>query len=73
MEYYARFSVINERYGFMGVEDETFEADDMEELKECFKEYYDTHDTKIITHFLDELEDEEGNEIDREPFLVIEG
>lgn len=72
MEYYATFSVIDDRYGFMGVEEACFDAEDMEELREQFKEFYDTHDTKIIYYLLDSIQDEEGNDIDEEPFIRIE-
>lgn len=63
MEYYARFSVIKEGYGLMGIKDETFEAEDLNELKTQINEFYEENDTKKVTHLLDELEDENGKEI----------
>lgn len=66
MEYYARFSVIQDGYGLMGIHDETFEADSIEELAEELQEFYIENETNTIMYMLDEIEDEEGNEIDKD-------
>ena len=63
MTYLARFSVIDDRYGLMGVEDTEFEAGDLEELHEQITEFHDTHDTKIIYYMLDDLEEEDGTDV----------
>lgn len=63
MTYYARFSVIKEGYGLMGVEDHEFEADDLEDLKTQLDEFYEEKETKTVTYLLDELEDENGNDV----------
>lgn len=64
MEYYATFSIIRDGLGLMGVRDETFEAEDLADLKAQINEFYEENDTKKTTHLLDEIYDENGNEID---------
>lgn len=63
MEYYATFSIIRNGLGLMGVRDETFEAEDLADLKAQINEFYKENDTKKTTHLLDEIYDENGNEI----------
>ena len=63
MTYYARFSIIKEGYGLMGVEDHEFEAEDIDDLRTQLNEFYEEKETKKIDYLLDELEDEEGNDI----------
>ena len=67
MTYYARFSIIKDNYGLMGVEDKTFEnIESLEELKEEINGFYKEKETKTVIYLLDELEDENGNEINIE-------
>lgn len=63
MEYYATFSIIRDGLGLMGVRDETFEAEDLADLKAQINEFYEENDTKKTTHLLDEICDENGEEI----------
>lgn len=70
MEYYATFTELIDD-AVWGVKEVDFKADSIEELKEQFKEFYENNETKRLTYLLDELYDEEGNEIDIEPFLTI--
>lgn len=62
MEYYIRFSVIEEGYGLMGIEDVTVDCSP-EELKGKLDEFYAAHETNTTTYMLDEIYDEEGNEV----------
>lgn len=62
MEYYIRFSVIEEGYGLMGIEDVTVDCSP-EELKDKLDEFYAAHETGTTTYMLDEIYDEEGNEV----------
>lgn len=62
MEYYIRFSVIEEGYGLMGIEDVTVDCSS-EELKDKLDEFYAAHETATTTYMLDEIYDEEGNEV----------
>lgn len=48
----------------MGVRDETFEAEDLADLKAQINEFYEENDTKTTTHLLDEIVDENGEEIE---------
>lgn len=59
MEYYASFSIIKNNIGFMGVRNETFEAEDLADLKAQINEFLDDNPNWL----LDEIEDENGEEI----------
>lgn len=60
MKYGARLSVIDDRYGFMGVKDITVEVDDGEDPKAVADAYADEElATKYITYLVDEVWREE--------------
>ena len=59
MFFTARYSVINNDYGLMGVEDYDFEAEDLEEAKMIAEEYAEKHSSYAHDLLLDELEGEE--------------
>lgn len=64
MEYYVRASLIAEGYGFMGVEDIDFEADDLQEATDILNDKIDSIEAEGYDCVLvDEVYDEEGNEI----------